>query len=330
MKLYWKEIAIVLFMSVVLPNLMISAVSRCAGFDGHLPQETGAEESIDATSGTENNITRQRNIPVLLDDGSVQTMDIDTYLTGVLLKEMPVKFEMEALKAQAVVARTYALRRILRADKHKEGAVCTDPSCCQAYSTIDTFLAGGGTEQGVEKARDAVKATGDTVITYEGDLIEATYFSCSGGMTEDARAVWGIDIPYLQSVSSPGEEAATHFTDTVTFLAEEFASILGQNFTGYPESWLEAVTYTDGGGVDTITLCGKTYKGTTFRSLLGLRSTCFALTAVGNKITITTKGYGHRVGMSQYGADAMAVQGSSYQDILNYYYHRIDLVNYSW
>ena len=165
-------------------------------------------------------------------------------------------------------------------------------------------------------------------MTYEGKLVEATYFSCSGGTTEDAVAVWGTDVPYLQSVASPGEENATYYTDSVTFTAQEFASRLGVNLTGKPASWVCDVTHTVGGGVDTMKIGGLTFKGTELRKLLGLRSTAFTITAMEDTITVQTRGYGHRVGMSQYGADAMAALGSTYDEILTHYYQGTELTNW--
>jgi stage II sporulation protein D len=171
--------------------------------------------------------------------------------------------------------------------------------------------------------------TAGQVLRYDGALIEATYFSCSGGMTEDAAAVWGSDLPYLQSTPSPGEEKAEHFTDTVTFTAEEFARRLDIAPEGLPATWFSEPVYTDGGGILTMEIGGVTFKGTTLRQLLGLNSTAFILSAVGDTITVTTKGFGHRVGMSQYGADAMAVQGSTYEQILLHYYRGTTLEAYS-
>ena len=133
-------------------------------------------------------------------------------------------------------------------------------------------------------------------------------------------------MPYLQAVASPGEEQAEKFRQTVSFSSKEFADRLGRGLTGSCESWLGTVTRTEGGGVGTMIIGGKTYKGTELRTLLGLNSTAFTITAQGQTVTVTTSGWGHRVGMSQYGADAMAVAGSTYEQILAYYYQgtRID------
>ena len=259
-------------------------------------------------------------IRVIDNENRLVQMDLNSYLLGVLLREMPANFELEALKAQAVVARTYALMRNLKGDKHSNYAVCTDSSCCQGYWLPEDYLSSGGDPQAVERIKQAVEDTHDLVITYSGELNEANYFSCSGGKTEDAQAVWGADIPYLQSVDSPGEEEATHFTDTLKFTAEEFQALIGDDLLGQSGTWIKGITYTEGGGVDTITIGNVTYTGTKIRSLLKLPSTAFVISAVVDTIIITTKGFGHRVGMSQYGADAMAVNGNSFEQILQYYY----------
>ena len=265
--------------------------------------------------GTEARKTMEMSL--LLPDGRVEVMDMDEYLTGVVLAEMPASFETEALKAQSVVARTYTLRAAEAGIKHTDADVCTDHTCCQAYIAPGAYT--GGAEN-LEKVRSAVLATSGQVLTYNGQLIEATYFSCSGGSTEDAVAVWGTDYPYLRATSSPGEEGAIHYTDTLVLSAAEFAKNLGQSLSGDPSSWVGFTTYTAGGGVNSIRIGGRDYKGTEIRTLLGLRSTAFTILAEGDTVTITTKGYGHRVGMSQYGADAMAVAGSGYAEILAHYY----------
>lgn len=253
-------------------------------------------------------------------DGSRKEQELEEYLTGVVLAEMPASFESEALKAQAVAARTYTQKAMNTGGKHGDGSICTDPSCCQAYLSPEAYLEKGGSPESLDKVRSAVQETAGLCLYYEGELIEATYFSCSGGRTEEAVAVWGTVFPYLQSVDSPGEENAAHFTDSVTFSAEELEKRLGLETANASADWFGAVTYTAGGGVDAMEICGKTYSGTELRSLLGLRSTAFTVTVSEDAVTFTTHGYGHRVGMSQYGADAMAVQGSTYREILAHYY----------
>ncbi len=257
--------------------------------------------------------------------GEVREMELEQYLTGVLLGEVPADFEEEALKAQAVVARTYTVKN----HKHEGFDVCTDAACCQAYCAEEDYLAAGHETRDLEKIREAVQSTEDMVLLYNEELIDATYFSCSGGRTEDALAVWGNDVPYLQAVDSPGEEGAAHYIDTVIFSEEEFLTLLGMEEAQIDIIQIEDVTYTDGGGVDSIRINGEAYDGTAVRKLLNLRSTAFVITAVGETVTVTTKGYGHRVGMSQYGADAMASTGCSFEEILAHYYPGTELRKYT-
>ena len=257
--------------------------------------------------------------------GNFRQMALDEYLTGVVLGEMPADFEPEALKAQAVVARTYTRKR-MEGDKHGAASICMDPACCQSWRSPEDYLAEGGRQSAVDKVRQAVADTDGLVLRYEGKLIDATYFSCSGGSTEDAVAVWGQDVPYLQAVESPGEENAPRFTDSVEFTAGEFAGKLGLSAEGDPAGWFGSVIYTDGGGVDTMTIRGEVFSGVQLRSKLGLRSTAFEIKVSGNRITVTTRGFGHRVGMSQYGAQAMAREGSSCAEILAHYYTGTQLV----
>ena len=258
--------------------------------------------------------------------GNLRQMPMDDYLTGVVLAEMPADFEPEALKAQAVVARTYTCKR-MEGSKHGEAAVCMDPGCCQSWRSPEEYLAEGGRQSAVDKVRQAVADTDGLVLCYQGKLIDATYFSCSGGSTEDAVAVWGQDVPYLQAVDSPGEEDAPRFTDSVAFSAGEFAAKLGLAAGGDPADWFGAVTYTDGGGVDTMTIKGTIFTGVRLRSALGLRSTAFEVHVSGDTVSVTTRGFGHRVGMSQYGAQAMALGGSTCPEILAHYYTGTELTS---
>ena len=256
--------------------------------------------------------------------GNFQQMSLREYLVGVVLAEMPASFQPEALKAQAVVARTYTMKR-MEGGKHGQAAVCMDSGCCQGWRSGEDYLADGGKASAVEKVRSAVADTDGLVLRYDGKLIDATYFSCSGGTTEDAVAVWGQDVPYLKSVESPGEEDAPRFMDHVSFSATEFAGKLGLSADGEPRDWFGAVTHTAGGGVETMVIRGKSFTGTQLRSKLGLRSTAFEISVSGSTVTITTRGFGHRVGMSQYGAQAMAQAGSSFSEILAHYYTGTEL-----
>ena len=315
MKQMWKDIGFSLVMGVVVPYLFLS-------FGVMLLNRYRAQTMNVLPAQTEVILETQISLPVLVrkDGDTAMQMDMDDYLVGVVLAEMPASFELEALKAQSCVARTYARKAWRSGGKHGDGSVCGEPSCCQGYLAEADYLAAGGTEEAVDRIRSAVLATSGKVLTYDGQLIEATYFSCSGGRTEDAVAVWGTDFPYLQAVDSPGEEGASHYTDVQQFPAKAFAEALGISPEGDPASWLGSATFTEGGGIHTMVIGGKCFTGIELRSLLGLRSTAFSMEASQSGITVTTRGYGHRVGMSQYGANAMAASGSSWNEILAHYY----------
>ena len=320
MKRFFRDMGIAVIMGVILPGLLLGIVMTVAPGSAKEPEaEAQMQES--------QRLAETRTVSLLTEGEQVIRMPLQEYLTCVLLAEMPVSFEEEALKAQSVVARTYTVRAAEGASKHQDADVCADSSCCQGYLTESDFLSRGGKQADVEHIRQVVASTAGQLLTYEGKLIEATYFSCSGGTTEDAVAVWGTDVPYLQSVSSPGEEHATHYTDAVTFSTAEFAEKL--ELTGEPSGWFGQATYTKGGGVAQLEIGGKVYTGTELRRLLGLRSTAFEIGVSGDAVTVTTRGYGHRVGMSQYGADAMAAAGSLYPEILAHYYQGTELTDYT-
>ena len=320
MKPIYKEILLAAVLGLVLPALVLEVALRLEETSPTVAT-VSREESPEVTAG----VGEERDMLLRREDGTVAEMPLEEYLVGVVLAELPASFEAEAKKAQAVVARTYTWKARTTGGKHGDGSVCTDPACCQAYRDEETYLEEGGTREGLEAAREAVLETAGLVLTYEGGLIEATYFSCSGGSTEDAVAVWGTDFPYLRATSSPGEEGAAHYTDTVRFSKAELESALGIVLEEDSGSWVGFTTYTAGGGVNTMRIGGVDFPGTELRRLLGLRSTAFNIQTDAAGVTVTTRGYGHRVGMSQYGADAMAAGGSSYGEILMYYYRGTEL-----
>lgn len=308
MKSRAKEVLTAILLGVIIPSAVIRIAEAIVPPGKEIPQTT---QPLPVQTETK----EERKIPILKKSGEITYLALEQYILGVVLAEMPASFEQEALKAQAVVARTYALKRSITDGKHPNNAVCTDSGCCQAYQDSDVVEATSS-----NKVREAVLATEGQVLTYKGALIEATYYSCSGGKTEDAQAVWGQEIPYLISVSSPGEEQAAHYTDTVQFTVEDFRNLLGVEQPDSKNSWIKILEYTTGGGVGTVQIGDSFFTGMEIRQLLGLRSTAFTISVVGDTVTITTKGFGHRVGMSQYGAEAMAVQGNSYIAILSHYY----------
>jgi len=326
MRPLWKDILAGLIMGLVVPWILLNFAAAflvpMSDAQALVFSEWEVPETTTANVALEIPVMKMQ---LLLPEGQTTEMEMDAYLVRVLLAEMPAYFEMEALKAQAVVARTYSLKAQVTGGKHGGGCVCTRAECCQAYITEEDYLKSGGTEENVEKIRRAVEDTSGYVLLYEGEPIEATYFSCSGGRTEDASAVWGTDFPYLRAVNSPGEEHATHYTDSQIFSKEAFLSALGIQQNPAGGNLLGTATYTAGGGIEQMTIGEKVFTGTQLRQLLGLRSTAITMEEGMNTITVTTMGFGHRVGMSQYGADAMAAAGDTFDIILAHYYQGTEL-----
>ena len=272
-----------------------------------------------------------QTLDVLLDDGTVAEMTMADYLWRVVAAEMPAAFEPEALKAQAVCARTYTLWK-MEGGKHQEAGadICGDSSCCQAY--IDPAGAadkwGAQTEEYTAKIAQAVAETDGQVLTYEEELIQAVFFSSSTHSTEDAAAVWGSSLPYLVSVESPEGEEVPNYRSTVTLTSaqmQELAKTAGATLSNDPAQWLTGISYTASGRVAQLTFGSITLSGGAARTLFGLRSTCFTVEEQNGTFTFSVTGYGHGVGMSQYGANAMAKEGATWQDIVSHYYTGVSI-----
>ena len=272
------------------------------------------------------------SITVLTDGGAV-TMDMQEYLVGVVAAEMPASFQEEALKAQAVAARTYAMYCAL-GQKHGEAQVCTDYTCCQAWQSEETLRQkwGGDYDACSQKIRAAVEATAGQYLSYEGQPVFAAFHSSSAGATEDCGQVWNPS-PYLVSVSSPETaEDVPNFVSTVDCTPLDFRDTLlyahpEADFTGEESGWIGEVRLDGSGRVASAVLGGVSMKGTELRQLFGLRSTAFCLEYTGESFRFTVTGYGHGVGMSQYGANVMAREGGTYTGILAHYYPGTVLVS---
>lgn len=312
---FMKRLLVSWMLAGMIPAVMISGIS--SGYS--------KQENSDSSGAAE----PSPEINVLFQDGSFGKMELEAYIVGVLLGEVSADFNSEALKAQAVASRTYTLYCIEVLHKHSGGAVCMDYHCCQAYCEPNKYLMNGGTEKELKRISDAVNDTAGEVLEYDSELICATYFASSGGYTENAYEVWGKNYPYLQSVASPGEEDCGYYLHRISLSPSEFQAALDVKLVGLPPKWFGFVKYTDSGGVDLMRIGGRLYTGVELRRLLNLRSTIMTLTAKDDMIIIETKGYGHRVGMSQHGADAMAENGSDYRTILCHYYTQTMLKRYT-
>ena len=265
---------------------------------------------------------------VLVGD-TVEEMSLGEYLVGVVRAEMPASFELEALKAQAVAARTYTLYKIQTGGNHGDTAdICTDSTCCQAYISEENARNNWGADADAyeEKTETAVRETDGEAVLYGGVPILAVFHSCSAGQTRASGEVWVNDLPYLQAVVSPEPaDSIPNYYSRVEFTAEEFREkVLSAqpeaDLSGDMGGWLQNAVTDSAGSVETVEVGGVTVKGSALRSILGLRSACFALSWQEDHFAVTTRGYGHGVGLSQGGARAMAAGGSSWQDILLYYF----------
>ena len=266
-------------------------------------------------------------------DGQVDELTMGDYLWGVVAAEMPAAFEPEALRAQAVCARTYSLWKLRAKSHQEEGAdICADSTCCQAYLSQDDAAQrwGGDADAYTAKIAAAVADTDGQVLTYEGGPIQAVFLSSASGATEDAAAVWGKSLPYLVSVDSPEGDEVPNYRSTVTLTAEQVKKAageagLGADLSGEPSTWFANLTRTASGRVASLELGGAELSGGAARSLFALRSACFDVSEQDGVFTFSVTGYGHGVCMSQYGANAMAKAGSGWRDILAHYYTGAEL-----
>lgn len=265
----------------------------------------------------------------------INEITLRDYLVGVVAAEMPVSFSPEALKAQAVTARTYTLYRAERQTAHDDADVCSDYTHCSAWLS-ETELRnrwGGDFENNLAKIRNAVDETDSLVVEYEGELIDAVFHSTSSGRTEAAVDVWGSERPYLQSVQSPGEEQSARYYGSVEYTVDELraklsAAFPGAELSGSASAWFYDTERSAAGGVTALTVGGVRVKGSELRAALGLNSSNFSISPMENTVIITTVGYGHGVGMSQYGAEAMAQSGSGFAEILTHYYTGTEVKEY--
>ena len=275
----------------------------------------------------------QRDSAVLLtvqDGETVESMALDQYLRGVVRGEMPASFELEALKAQAAAERTYVYYQLAagRKEAHPDADVCTDPGCCSAWLSEEAAREKWGEDfDGWEsRIEEAVAATDGQTALYDGQPILAVFHSSSAGKTAEAGDVWSGDVPYLRSVDSPeGEETVPNYYSAAEFTAAEAKTLLAQahpelTFSGGPDKWFGAAERDDSGRVSTVEVCGAPLRGVEVRRIFSLRSACFTIDAAAEKVTFRVTGYGHGVGMSQYGANELARQGKTWQEILMWYY----------
>jgi len=263
----------------------------------------------------------KKYVTIYRSSGTVLTIELEEYIIGVVGAEMPASFHEEALKAQAIIARTYALKAI------ENNKVLTDTSSTQNYKDNTQLKNMWGSDYNYyyNKIKNAVEKTKGIYLTYNNQIIEAVYHSTSNGQTESAQFVWGNNFEYLVSVESPYDSTNKSFETDKFLTYEQLSNKLNTNINS--ETEFNITSYTEGNRIENIEINGNNYTGVKLRSLLGLRSADFEINKNEGGITFKTKGYGHGVGLSQYGANGMAKNGYTYKQILKHYYQGIS-INY--
>lgn len=279
--------------------------------------EVKKEEDIVKEEVIDNNIY----VNVRRNNGNIEKYELEEYIIGVVGAEMPASFNKEALKAQSVVARTYALKSI------KNNKQLTSDNSTQNFKDNNELKKMWGSSYNTyyNKIKSAVLETKGLYLSYNNDYVDAVYHSTSNGNTEDAVYVWGNSVPYLKSVSSQYDNTNKNYNSTITLTYNEISNKLKNSIDSNTK--FNIISRTSGNRVKEIEINGTTYSGVEFRKLLNLRSADFSIENNGANIVISTNGYGHGVGMSQYGANGMANNGSSYTDILLHYYTGVSIKN---
>jgi len=341
MKKFVDYVFLMTMVIVLLPLIIVRGCSTVA--EELIPIDDGGFLPPEEDAGKEEGEEEVLYLDVYIaSEDEVKKMSLEEYLLGVVAAEMAANFEIEALKAQAVAARTYAYGRMKKmyaangADVHKGGDICTDPGHCQAWISKDDALKKWGESNGQknwDKIKRAVDETKDIVILYENKVINPLYHANSGGATENSENVWeGVEVPYLKSVKSEGEDACSDYEVVTAFKQEDFISAIkseipdlkieGENIIDE----IEILNRTDSERVDKIKVGDVTLKGTDFRRILDLRSTNFSIEeGEDGEINIITIGHGHGVGMSQWGANHLAKNGKDFEEIIKYYYKGVTL-----
>ncbi|MBU3188997.1 stage II sporulation protein D [Clostridium bowmanii] len=267
-------------------------------------------------------------------ENKIKELTLEEYVTGVVAAEMPAAFGLEALKAQAVASRTYALAHVTELGgitcKNANGANLCDTVHCQVYMTKEERIKSwdkSSAQKNWAKIETTVKSTEGQVLTYNNALVmEPYYFATSSGKTENSEEVFSSSIPYLRSVDSGGEERAPNFKSSKTFGYKELSQIINNNYntakitSSIIKKQITIIDRTQAGSVKNIKVGGITMTGSKFRTMLGLKSSNFEIAFNATNVEIDCSGYGHGVGMSQWGADAMAKEGKNYIQILSHYY----------
>lgn len=314
--------AALIFITLLIPTMLVLPFKE-ETVSGKLSEGKGNSEKTVATSEPSVLVAVYR-----ADKREIEEFPLETYVVGVVASEMPVAFELEALKAQALAARTFIVKQMMTDKKVglPEGAVVTDTELHQVFKNNDELknIWGKDYRWKIEKITEAVKATAGQILTFEGEPITAQFFSTSNGFTENSEAYWENAFPYLTSVASPWDKASPKFYDKKIFSIAQFEKMLGVKVNEDGELG-NVSERTPGNRIGKVTLGGKVFTGREVREKLQLQSADFQLARKGDHIVVETKGYGHGVGMSQYGANGMAIEGKQYEEIVKHFYKGVEI-----
>ncbi len=290
-----------------------------------LPSSASAIDVPQPSPSPEPAVIRVQNAPT----GEVLEVPVLDYIIGAVASEMPITWPDEALKAQAVAAHSYALYQRDHANTESmDGAwFSVDPARRQGYMSTEVLKSywGDAFEENYQRLRNLLEPLVSAVLLYDGAPAAACYHAISNGRTEASQLVWNESLPYLQGVDSPLDKSANGYLETVDYTTQQMYDMLATQFAGLdldgkPSTWFGESTLTPAGYVDTMQVGGAFIKGSDLRAALGLRSSCFAVNPTEDGFQVITKGYGHGVGLSQCGAQAMAAQGQSFEQILSWYF----------
>lgn len=294
------------------------SVEVSASADGEIPKKADQKSNIKTYDSFKIKLTA---------NGDIITVSSEDYIFGVVAAEMPALYDTQALKAQAVAAYTYACRK--KATAQGDFDLTDNPETDQCYISRDTARERWGekADEYTKKIESAVSAVSGQVLTYNRELALTAYHAISSGKTENCRDVWSKDIPYLVSVDSVGDKTAEKYLTTVAISADEVSTLMSQigKTDGDANNWFSDIKKTDTGRIQSLKFCGSDTTGSAVAKALSLRSANFDISVSDNTFTFTVRGYGHGIGMSQNGADYMAKQGSSYEEILKWYYRGCEL-----
>lgn len=321
----WKFPTIIFTLTLMMIILVIPTAIVVL-FSAKDEQSASNEDNVQIEQQFDLDQSLSLTIPVMRTNSEeIENVPLETYVARVVASEMPVEFELEALKAQGIAARTYVVNHLIHQENSEQSEI-TDATDHQVYKDEEELRKQYGSDYTwkMDKLLEAVKSTEGMILTYKDQPITPAFFSTSNGYTENSEDYWENELPYLRSVESPWDEESPKFLDQQTFTIETINDILNielPSHTGLPIK----IARTDSDRVSELEIANYTFTGREIREKLQLNSSDFAIEQKNNHLIFTTKGFGHGIGMSQYGANGLAKEGKSYEEIVKYYYKGIEL-----